>query len=122
MEWAEYYLCPQNPTCERCEKEESQFGININPDKCGQCRVPQLRLMPENVEPWKLWNILSGQQNTGYGGKCGPLMFASIQFIFGLYDVGAALAPPDKKAFRREVFEKIQLVHSVYAEKVLKDG
>lgn len=68
--------------------------------------------MPENVDAWAFWNKLSGQQNVGFGGKCGPLIFSSIQFIFDLYAVEN----------RQETFEKVQLIHSIFVERTLKDG
>lgn len=66
--------------------------------------------MPSNQEAWALWQVLSGQQNTN-GGRCGPLIFASIAFVFDLYEVEN----------RRETFEKIQMIHGIYIEKLPKE-
>lgn len=54
--------------------------------------------------------MLAGQQNTN-GGRGGPLIFASIAFIFDLYEVEN----------RREMFEKIQMIHGIHIEKLPKE-
>ena len=81
--------------------------MNLTDEWCSTCPAYGLSLMSENQEAWRLWQLLAGQQNTN-GRRCGPLWFPSIQFIFDLYEVEN----------RREAFEKINLIHSIYMDKV----
>lgn len=69
-----------------------------------------LSLYEENEDAWQLYGIVGSQQDKGMGAY-GPLRYEAVLGILDLYGV----------TNRREVFEKILLVHNVYLKKKSKE-